>query len=149
MGLLERVAFTFYSIKDVARAQKFYEEALGLKLSVKHEAEPGVWIEYDLPGGGCLALGTVAAGVSPSAASGGQIAFEVDNVEEILTKVKEGGGKVNGETLITPGICKMAFIEDTEGNGIIIHQLNDERKKGKQPKETEKVDAPVEKQVAA
>ena len=54
--MLEKVAFTMYPAKDVARARKFYGEVLGLKEgSVGNQGE-GWWVEYDLPGGGCFAI---------------------------------------------------------------------------------------------
>src|SRR5262249_43894811 len=39
---------------NVARARKFYEETLGLKSSSVGNQGDSWWVEYDLPGGGCL-----------------------------------------------------------------------------------------------
>lgn len=75
--MLKKVAFTMYPIRDVARARRFYEETLGLKVGLNGNQGDKWWIEYDLPGGGCVAL-TNFIPDEPSAAAGGTIAFEVE-----------------------------------------------------------------------
>ena len=70
--MLQKVAFTMYPVKDMARARSFYEGALGLEVSSKSTS--GMWTEYDLPGGGCLAL-FKTSDIQPSSAAGGSIAF--------------------------------------------------------------------------
>ena len=52
--MLKKVAFTMYPVKDPVRARAFYEGTLGLK--VGSHSSNGTWTEYDLPGGGCVAL---------------------------------------------------------------------------------------------
>src|SRR5262245_33891376 len=53
-AMFQKVAFTLLSIEDPLRARGFYEDVLGLTRGL---ASPdGTWTEYDLPGGGCLAL---------------------------------------------------------------------------------------------
>lgn len=52
--MLKKVAFTMYPVQDADRARTFYEGTLGL---TRGKYSPnGIWTEYDLPGGGCLAL---------------------------------------------------------------------------------------------
>lgn len=85
-SMLKKVAFTLYPVTDIRRAQAFYREHFNLvpsKLSAN-----GHWVEYDLPGGGCFAITTLAEGVKPSANAGGTIAFEVDNLEHLIEKLK-------------------------------------------------------------
>jgi len=65
-------------VTDVARARKFYEETLGLKSG------------YDLPGGGCLAL-TNFTKEKPSDTAGGTIAFEVEDLDRLMTDLKGKG----------------------------------------------------------
>jgi len=48
------------------------------------------WIEYDLPGGGCLAL-TNFIPDAPSADAGGTIAFEVDDLDGLIADFKARG----------------------------------------------------------
>ena len=54
--MFEKIAFTMYSVADVARARNFYENTLGLKVGMHGSHGDMHWVEYDLPGGGCLAL---------------------------------------------------------------------------------------------
>ena len=79
--MFDKVAFTMYVVKDLARARKFYEETLGFICS--KESAGGKWIEYDLPGGGCFCLTNMAEGVSPSDIAGGSIAFEVKDIKKL------------------------------------------------------------------
>src|SRR5437879_6400794 len=71
--MLKKVAFTMYPFRDVARARRFYEETLGLKVGLNGNRGDQWWIEYDLPGGGCFAL-TNFIPDEPSARAGGTIA---------------------------------------------------------------------------
>ena len=66
--MLKKVAFTMYPVKDPKRARAFYEGTLGL--TVGSHAPNDAWVEYDLPGGGCLALFATEQ-IKPSADSGG------------------------------------------------------------------------------
>lgn len=116
--MIKRIAFTMYSVADMARARKFYEEDLGL---VKTSNYPGdKWIEYDLAGG-CFAI-TSMVPVKPSADAGGSIAFEVDNLDELLATLKSKGVPVKMDNMDTP-VCNMAVVVDPEGNAVTLHQL--------------------------
>ena len=83
--MIRHIAFTVYPVSDMTRARAFYEGDLGLKPS--HDFE-GKWVEYDLSGG-CFALTTMMDGVSPSASAGGKIAFEVDDVDGMIEKLRK------------------------------------------------------------
>ncbi len=119
--MFKKVAFTMYPVLDINQARKFYEETLGLKLS-KVSAE-GKWIEYDLPGGGCFAITNLAEGVEPSSNSGGSIAFEVEDLDALLSQLKEKNVEVKMDIFSSP-VCRMAVIVDSEGNALMLHQLN-------------------------
>lgn len=119
--MIQKVAFTMFQVSDPKRARTFYEKTLGLKRGL---ASPdGTWTEYDLPGGGCLAL---FRHPDPSArASGGSasIALEVSDLDAINRKLKRAGVKYRGDVVHGPR-CRMSNIHDSEGNAIILHQLN-------------------------
>lgn len=117
--MIKKVAFSFYPVIDMKRAREFYENILGFK--------PGStggdkWVEYDLPGGGCFAL-TTMTGAKPSADAGGCVAFEVDDIDATVTELKAKNIEVKMEIIDTP-VCRMAAILDSEGNGILLHQIN-------------------------
>ena len=119
--MFKKVAFTMYPVTDVARARKFYEETLGLKSgSVGNQGER-YWIEYDLPGGGCLAL-TNFVPDTPSAAAGGTIAFEVEDVDRLMDDLKTKGVTFKSDIIQSP-VCRMAVCLDSEGNSLLLHQL--------------------------
>lgn len=121
--MIKKVAFTMYPVVDLARARDFYENTLGIKVSNVYEHEHGSWVEYDLPQGGCFAITTLMQGVTPSTTSGGCVAFEVEDLDAALEDLKSKNIKIVMDKLITPGVCSLAVILDSEGNGITLHQL--------------------------
>lgn len=118
--MLEKIAFVMYPVKDIERARNFYENILGL--SVGKISGGGVWVEYDLPGGGCLTITTVAKGVSPSSNSGGSVAFEVSDLDKLVSDLKAKNVEFKLDIFTSP-VCRMAIVIDSEGNSIMLHQL--------------------------
>jgi predicted enzyme related to lactoylglutathione lyase len=121
-AMLQKVAFTMYPVTDMPRARAFYEETLGLPPSSYGEESP--WVEFDLPGGGCLAITTVTPN-QPSASAGGTIAFEVDDLPATIADLKAKGVEFKVEDIESP-VCRMAIAKDPDGNAIILHKLKRE-----------------------
>jgi predicted enzyme related to lactoylglutathione lyase len=119
-AMFRKVAFTMYPVKDPKRARAFYEETLGLAVGSLSSKE-NVWTEYDLPGGGCLAL-FKTDDIKPSADSGGSIALEVDDLDALTSRLKSKGVRFKAENIQSP-VCRMAVILDSEGNAVILHEL--------------------------
>jgi predicted enzyme related to lactoylglutathione lyase len=117
--MFKKVAFTMYPVKDVARAERFYRETLGLGPSTGSVAHG--WLEFDLPGGGCFAL-TTHSGSQPSAGAGGTIAFEVADLDGLLQELKAKDVALPATDIQSP-VCRMAICIDSEGNKIVLHQL--------------------------
>jgi len=117
--MYEKVAFTMYPIKDAERARAFYGETLGLEIGSK--ASSGAWTEFDLPGGGCLALFKTTE-LEPSSNSGGSVALEVSDLDAEKARLKGLGVKFKADLIESP-VCRMAVILDSEGNSIILHEL--------------------------
>lgn len=115
-GKIKHIAFTMYRVNDMARARKFYEEALGLDVTNNFRDQ---WVEYHLDNG-CFAITTMAEDVSPSSNSGGTIGFEVDDVDTMLGKLRAKGASIKIEPFDTP-VCRMAVVIDSEGNALTIH----------------------------
>ncbi len=109
-----------YPVENMERARNFYERTLGLACS--KISSNGDWVEYDLPGGGCFAITTMATGVLPSDNSGGSIAFEVEDLDKLVAKLKTDGVKFKIDVFSSP-VCRMAIPLDSEGNAFILHQL--------------------------
>jgi len=119
--MFKKVAFTMYPVKDHERARSFYEDTLGLTRG-SHSSN-GMWTEYDLPGGGCLAL-FASQEVQPSA-DGASIAFEVDDLDALIERLKSQDVQFKRDMIHSP-VCRMAVILDSEGNSIILHELNEQ-----------------------
>ena len=117
--MLNKVAFTMYPVTDMPRARAFYEEVLGLGPSRNGATSP--WVEFDLPGGGCLAITTVTPN-APSASAGGTIAFEVEDLPALIADLKAKGVAFAAEGIESP-VCRMAICKDPDGNAIILHKL--------------------------
>lgn len=117
--MLRKVAFTMYPVSDMAAARAFYEGVLGLETA----ATNSFWVEYDLPGGGCFAITTVMPD-APSASAGGTIAFEVDDLEALVSTLREEKVRLGGDTLIKGPHCRMMTCFDPDGNSLVLHQLD-------------------------
>ena len=119
--MFEKVAFTMYPVKDMARAREFYEKTLGI--AVSKESAGGKWVEYDLPGGGCFAITMMTQDVSPSAVAGGSIAFEVKDIKKLVADLKAKDVKFKMDIFQSP-VCQIAVAIDSEGNAFTLHQLH-------------------------
>lgn len=124
--MFRKVAFTMYPVKDMTRARAFYGETLGLGPSSSPEGSP--WVEFDLPGGGCLAI-TNVTGEEPSAGSGGTIALEVEDLAALIADLKAKGVAFPADNIESP-VCRMAVCLDSEGNSIILHKLKSAEERG-------------------
>ncbi|HEY4056209.1 MAG TPA: SRPBCC domain-containing protein [Kofleriaceae bacterium] len=119
---VKRVAFTMIPATDAKRARKFYESVLGLHANSAGEFGDKFWIEYDVPGGGCFAV-TNASGSAPSASVGATLALEVEDLKATLERLKKHGVELRGEVVRGPH-CTMQPVLDSEGNSILLHQLD-------------------------
>jgi predicted enzyme related to lactoylglutathione lyase len=117
--MFKKVAFTMYPVKDWKRARAFYGETLGL--TIGSQASNGNWTEYDLPGGGCLALFRTDD-IQPSASAGGSVALEVEDLDALIPQLKDKGVQFKAEMIHSP-VCRMAICLDSEGNSIMLHEL--------------------------
>jgi predicted enzyme related to lactoylglutathione lyase len=118
--MFEKVAFSMFSVADPARARDFYENTLGLKVGMAGTFGDMHWIEYDLPGGGCIAL-TNSTGQAPG--GGAAIAIEVSDLDALVSELKGKGVAFQGDIIKGPH-CRMANCLDSEGNALVLHQLD-------------------------
>jgi predicted enzyme related to lactoylglutathione lyase len=117
--MLQKVAFSMFTVSDAKRARAFYEDTLRLVRGM--HSPDGAWTEYDLPGGGCLALWQDSK-IKPG--GGAAIAFEVDDLDQEIARLKAAGATFSAELIRGPR-CRMANLTDPDGNAIILHQLNE------------------------
>jgi predicted enzyme related to lactoylglutathione lyase len=114
--MITEIAFVVYPVTDVPRARRFYEEVLGLKLENNWENK---WVEYDIKGG-TFAITSWLEENKPGV-QGGQVAFEVDDLDAFVGRLKARGVSLTREILPTP-VCRMAVVSDPDGNRVVIHQ---------------------------
>lgn len=117
--MVRHIAFVGYPVFDMQRARRFYEDVLGLKPA---ESFGEFWQEYDL-GEGTFALVVCSGDEVPDCwkTPGASVAFEVDDLDGEVTRLRDLGVPFNVEPFESP-VCKAAAIGDTEGNTITLHQ---------------------------
>ena len=106
------------------RARKFYEGVLGLQ--VAETMGEGSWIEYSL-GENTLAIASVGDKWLPSS-DGSSPALEVDDFDASIKSLKDRNVTFTNEPFETP-CCRIAIIQDPDGNKIAIHKLKPESEK--------------------
>jgi catechol 2,3-dioxygenase-like lactoylglutathione lyase family enzyme len=118
--MFQKVAFTMLPVEDPTRARAFYEDVLGLKRGLG--SANGTWTEYDLAGGGCVALFRHPDPAQALKPGGGSVALEVANLDELNRRLRQAGVVYLGDVVHGPR-CRMSNIRDSEGNGLILHEL--------------------------
>ncbi len=115
--MVKHIAFTLYPVLDMAEARRFYEKDIGLTLTKNFKDS---WVEYHLENG-AFALSTMIDGVRPASDAGGSIAFEVDDLDKVMTALRAKRVAVKVEPFVTP-VCRMAIVLDPDGNAVCLHQ---------------------------
>jgi predicted enzyme related to lactoylglutathione lyase len=118
--MIKKVAFIGHPVRDLERAKKFYGEVLGLEKTVDMENK---WCEFDTPEGKSIGLDTFSPEGTPP-----YLALETDDIEGEVARIKEHGVKILLDVTDNK-VCKMAIIEDTEGNKLMLHEMAPERVK--------------------
>jgi predicted enzyme related to lactoylglutathione lyase len=103
-----RVDFIAVPVEDLARADEFYGETVGLARNSHTSGEK--WIEYET-GNLTIALSTF----------GGTVGLQVDDVDEARTEVEQAGHEFNGDTFDS-GVCNGAGFSDPDGNRLLLHR---------------------------
>jgi predicted enzyme related to lactoylglutathione lyase len=115
--MITEIAFTGTPVTDIKRAREFYEGALGLKPTM--ESAGGMWVEYDV-GSSTFAIGCYGDVWKPSK-DGTCVAFEVDDLDAEISRLKSKGVKFAMEVMDTP-VCRFAILLDPDGNQVMIHK---------------------------
>ena len=106
-----------YMVKDAQRAIAFYRDVLGLDPVLVYPEDRGA--EYEFPDGTTFGLWGGGGRVMPFQPSNG-ILFAVDDLDEAVAALKERGIAILMEN--ETHICRMAMINDSEGNMVTLHQ---------------------------
>jgi predicted enzyme related to lactoylglutathione lyase len=114
----------YYSVKDLDRATKFYNDLLGMAPTMPM---PGFGMEWTLPNGESFGIMKLPDAMEAEfgkywrGSSG--VMFAVDDLDGVVTAAKTRGVKFHndGKVAETP-ICHMVFGEDSEGNTFALHK---------------------------
>jgi predicted enzyme related to lactoylglutathione lyase len=114
--MIKEVAFVAIAVTDAERARKFYQDLLGLKPALT--VMEGMWVEYEIGGT------TIGVGCHPAwkpSRDGTSVAFEVDDIDAAIAKLKEAGVEFEMDKIETP-VCFMAVFHDPDGNRLLVHK---------------------------
>lgn len=109
---MPRVIHFELNVKDVDKALKFYKTVFGWKIE-KWEGPIDYWLimtgEENKPG--------IDGGLGYEEKDFPKVVntIDVDNIDEIIKKVEENGGKIIREKHAVPGVGWLAYFQDTEG----------------------------------
>ena len=116
-SLVTGVDFVAQLAQDFDRAVAFYGETLGLRRSV-HNPDRG-FAEFET-GNLTLSIIDPAKMGREHRAGHNTIALHVDDVGQARATLEARGVEFHGETFDT-GVCHMAFLNDSEGNHLMLH----------------------------
>jgi len=114
---VQRTDFIGVNVRDRTRASEFYGDRLGLK---RNPLSTDEWPELEAANVG-LVLST------PEQKGGGDyrpeygIALRVADVEETMDRLAEVGVTFEFPEVYDSGVCHMAFFNDPDGNGLMLH----------------------------
>lgn len=127
--MITKIAFVAHPTTDMGSMKNFYGEVLGLKKSADYG---DMWAEFDAPDGKSIALDPYTAKNLEGA--GVYLALESDDIEADVARIKDSGAAIVKDTWTNEHegkeICKMALVQDPNGNMLMIHQVAAWRKEG-------------------
>jgi predicted enzyme related to lactoylglutathione lyase len=115
--MITELGFTGTPVTDMKRARAFYEGMLGLKPTM--ESAGGMWVEYEV-GPSTLGIGCYGEAWKPSP-DWTCVAFEVDNLDAEVSRLKSKGVPVHMDIMDTP-VCRFAILSDPDGNKVMLHK---------------------------
>ncbi len=118
--MIKEIAFVGYPTTNMKRSREFYEGVLGLVPTNEFGpvTDNSEFAEYTI-GSGTFTLGCMPAW-KPSK-DGPSVAFEMENFEEAIEKLKAHHAIFTMEKIDSP-VCNMAIVLDPDGNSLLIHK---------------------------
>jgi catechol 2,3-dioxygenase-like lactoylglutathione lyase family enzyme len=114
---VQRADFVGLPTQDLERAERFYEDVLGLRRNPNHS--PG-WPEFET-GNVTLVLTDVAKTEQEFSPNLGAVALRVPDVAEAMERLRAAGVEFDFEEPYDSSVCHMAFFRDPDGNALILH----------------------------
>jgi catechol 2,3-dioxygenase-like lactoylglutathione lyase family enzyme len=115
---VQRTDFIGVNVGDRASASEFYGGTIGLKRNPLSNDE---WPEFEADNVG-LVLST------PEQKGGGEyqprygVALRVADVQQSMDRLRDAGVEFEFPDPYDSGVCHMAFFEDPDGNGLMLHR---------------------------
>lgn len=110
---------------DINRSQKFYETIFGITMEPMDMGDAKMAFFPWTPGSG-KATGSLSQSPNHKPSMEGTIVYlnANPNMDDVLAKVEEAGGKILAPKMNIGEHGNIAFIMDTEGNNIGIHSID-------------------------
>jgi catechol 2,3-dioxygenase-like lactoylglutathione lyase family enzyme len=115
---VERTDYIGLPTQDLERAERFYEEIIGLRRNPNHT--PG-WPEFET-GNVTLLLQDVAKTGQEFRPNNGAVALRVVDVDAAKEELRANGVQFDFEETYDSGVCMMAFFRDPDGNALVLHR---------------------------
>jgi len=112
------VDFVSYNVSDMARAEAFYRDVLGLDVAIPWGGEGRRFPEFEV-GGTTISLTSL-----PDLPSGAIVALAVDDARATIEELRSKGVEIVMDPFESR-VCFLALIADPDGNRIVIHQRKD------------------------
>ena len=113
----QRVDFVAVPVRDVARADRFYGETLGLE---RNPNSTEGWVEYETGNVTLALVQPEAIGREFQPLPFAAIAIRVPDVEAAKRKLEEADVVFDGD-IFDSGVCTLAAFTDPDGNGLLLH----------------------------
>lgn len=123
--MVKKLLHTRMRVNDLQRTVKFYEDALGLKLSRSHTSPRGAQLAFlTTPNSDeeieiCQLPNSASVQVQPDLM---HLAFEVDNLEDFAAELKRKGYALSDGPTKTGSGSVIAFIDAPEGYEVELIQ---------------------------
>jgi catechol 2,3-dioxygenase-like lactoylglutathione lyase family enzyme len=113
-----RTDFVGASVRDRARASEFYGGTLGLR---RNPVSCDEWPEFGAENVG-LVLSTPEQKGGGEYQPGYSVALRVADVQESMDRLAGRGVQFEFPEVYDSGVCHMAFFNDPDGNGLMLHR---------------------------
>ncbi len=110
------VNVSWYPVKDINAAKRFYADVLGLKKTL----DLGGWCEFShSEGGASIGLNAMREGDDERGAT---VVLRVDDLAAAQKELKAKGVKFEGEVHEVPGVVRIVTFRDPDGNRLQLVQ---------------------------
>ena len=111
------VSVSWYQVKDLESAKKFYGEVLGMTKTF----EMGGWAEFSNREG-AASIG-LAQQTDNGPASGATVVLRVPNIDLARKELSQKGVRFEGDIQEIPGVVKLAAFLDPSGNRLQLCEV--------------------------